>query len=373
MQSRAPQEAEDSYFRQLDAALKAKFRAIGGEPCLVCGEPIPAGAHWKDRDRHVCSPACNHKLVRRYKSKVTRGLAPAFGADARELSEAKKESARAPRYFATDPDAEFPYEHARWPIAGDVVERHGVETAYVPIEMAPSRADKDTAALIAACIKNGRVSPLAAVHLQSGAWTAIFLDVNGRPNRTELGRFVHRGRSYVAERRPNSLDVIGLSGINLGHEIISDVDNDGLSYRWRAPLFSPIWWLRLETPEWVKASESRRRATASRSAYLARMRARGDLTAEAEYIDPKEVFDAARWICGICGNAIDRARRWPDPWSVTLDHIRPVSHSGEHSRDNLQPAHWICNVIKGNSESHLDSESLHMTDERVPTINRELI
>jgi 5-methylcytosine-specific restriction endonuclease McrA len=351
MQPGAPQEAEDSYFRQLDAALRAEFRAIGGEPCKVCGNRIPATAHWKNRDRHVCSTACNHKLVRRYKSKVTRGLAPAFGPDARELAEAEKEAARAPRYFATDPAAEFPYEHARWPIEGDVIERHGVETAYVPIEMVPSRADVDTAGLIAACLKNGRASPLAAVHLESGAWTVIFLDGNGRPTRTEMGRFVHQGRTYVAEPRPNSLGVIGLSGINLGHESISDVDDDGLIYRWRATLFTPIWGLRLETPQWVEASESRRRATASRSAYLARMRAWGDLSAEADYIDPRQVFDAARWICSVCLRAIDKALTWPDPWSVTLDHIRPVSKSGRHSAANLQPAHWICNVIKGNSST----------------------
>ena len=346
----APQEAEEPYFRQLDAALKFEPRAVGGEPCQVCGEPIAHHAHFKHRDRHVCSPACNLKLVRRYKSKVKRGLAPALGSDARALEEAAVEAARPPRRFATHATSEFPYEHARWPIAGDVVERHGVETAYVTIDEVPSWPDDSTLSIIAQCISDPNVLPLAAVHVQSGAWTPVFRNKIGAPARMELGRFIHNGVTYHDERRAGSLDVIGFPAVSLARELISDVTPDGLTFRWEATLFTPLWGLNLWTPERLVLSDSRRRASASRGAYLARMRARGDFSGEADYIDPHAVFDAAGWMCGVCGDPMERTLVWPDPWSATLDHVQPVSRSGEHVEANLQPAHWICNVIKGNSE-----------------------
>ena len=46
--------------------------------------------------------------------------------------------------------------------------------------------------------------------------------------------------------------------------------------------------------------------------------------------------------CGICG----RFMRLKD---VTIDHIIPKSKGGANHIDNYQPAHKICNGIKGNT------------------------
>lgn len=39
-------------------------RATGGEPCIWCGDAIPANTHWIHRDRHVCGVHCNERLKR---------------------------------------------------------------------------------------------------------------------------------------------------------------------------------------------------------------------------------------------------------------------------------------------------------------------
>jgi 5-methylcytosine-specific restriction endonuclease McrA len=44
---------------------------------------------------------------------------------------------------------------------------------------------------------------------------------------------------------------------------------------------------------------------------------------------------------------VDRELRWPDPDSGSLDHVIPLIAGGEHSRENTQLAHWLCNVRKG--------------------------
>lgn len=51
--------------------------------------------------------------------------------------------------------------------------------------------------------------------------------------------------------------------------------------------------------------------------------------------------------CGICGEGIDLALEWPDPMSLTIDHIVPLICGGTNEERNLQPAHQICNFRKG--------------------------
>jgi DNA polymerase-3 subunit epsilon len=62
-----------AYWRWFEAHLSGGSRANKGEPCRICHEPIARNAHWKFRDRHVCSSECNYKIKRRFKSAVTRG------------------------------------------------------------------------------------------------------------------------------------------------------------------------------------------------------------------------------------------------------------------------------------------------------------
>lgn len=55
-------------------------------------------------------------------------------------------------------------------------------------------------------------------------------------------------------------------------------------------------------------------------------------------------------ICGICGLPINLSLPYPNPWSLTIDHITPVIHGGATSESNLQPAHFKCNRRKGDSQ-----------------------
>lgn len=66
-----------------------------------------------------------------------------------------------------------------------------------------------------------------------------------------------------------------------------------------------------------------------------------------ETIVRKTVYERDRWICGICGEAINPHAKYPDRMSASLDHITPISHGGSHTMDNVQAAHWICNVRRG--------------------------
>lgn len=47
--------------------------------------------------------------------------------------------------------------------------------------------------------------------------------------------------------------------------------------------------------------------------------------------------------CWLCGQPIDTRRRWPDPASLSLDHVRRRADGGHDSLDNLRPAHLRCN------------------------------
>jgi hypothetical protein len=63
-------------------------------------------------------------------------------------------------------------------------------------------------------------------------------------------------------------------------------------------------------------------------------------------IDRQAVFDRDEWRCGICKQPVDKALEWPDPMSVSLDHIVPMSRSGDHPYENVQCAHLVCNQTK---------------------------
>jgi 5-methylcytosine-specific restriction endonuclease McrA len=48
--------------------------------------------------------------------------------------------------------------------------------------------------------------------------------------------------------------------------------------------------------------------------------------------------------CGICAEEIERIE------DASLDHIVPLIRDGEHSEENCQLAHKLCNQRKGNRE-----------------------
>jgi len=64
--------------------------------------------------------------------------------------------------------------------------------------------------------------------------------------------------------------------------------------------------------------------------------------------DTRSVFMRDNWTCQICDEKVDPELQYPDPLSASLDHIVPLSKSGDHSQDNSQLAHLVCNFRKGN-------------------------
>jgi len=69
---------------------------------------------------------------------------------------------------------------------------------------------------------------------------------------------------------------------------------------------------------------------------------------ESEVFEPLDIFERDSWKCQLCGDAVDRKLRWPDPMSASLDHIVPLSRGGVHIPSNTQCSHLVCNVRRGN-------------------------
>lgn len=65
-------------------------------------------------------------------------------------------------------------------------------------------------------------------------------------------------------------------------------------------------------------------------------------------IGPVDLESLWTGLCGICGEGIDRAMKFPNPLSPSVDHIIPLSKGGGHVADNLQWAHFGCNASKSN-------------------------
>lgn len=69
--------------------------------------------------------------------------------------------------------------------------------------------------------------------------------------------------------------------------------------------------------------------------------------AEAAYKKAKKIIYGSQTNCAICGRAVDFDKKFPDPWSATLDHIIPISKGGDPAAlENLQLAHLQCNRQK---------------------------
>lgn len=71
----------------------------------------------------------------------------------------------------------------------------------------------------------------------------------------------------------------------------------------------------------------------------------------ADDIKPRDVYDRDNWICGICGDPVDKNIKWPDPMSPSLDHVKPLSKGGHHVWENVACSHLDCNVRKGDQFS----------------------
>lgn len=80
----------------------------------------------------------------------------------------------------------------------------------------------------------------------------------------------------------------------------------------------------------------------------------------------KKKILASQTICGICGQPVDKALKYPHPLSPCIDHIIPIDRGGHPSDiDNLQLAHWKCNREKANKLIFPKVETNETKDENV--------
>lgn len=85
-----------------------------------------------------------------------------------------------------------------------------------------------------------------------------------------------------------------------------------------------------------KAAKRRRR-------YKRRMRKNNGIV---EKFSREEIFKRDNWTCQICGEPVDPSLEYPDLMSASIDHIVPLSKGGNHTKRNVQLAHFICNSRK---------------------------
>lgn len=77
---------------------------------------------------------------------------------------------------------------------------------------------------------------------------------------------------------------------------------------------------------------------------IARRRANGNYK---KRVNRHSIADRDGWVCQICTEGIDPSAAWPDPSSLSIDHITPVSLGGDDSDENLRASHLSCNVRRG--------------------------
>ncbi|MFJ2779713.1 HNH endonuclease [Kitasatospora sp. NPDC087315] len=328
---------DSEYWQWRDEVLKTESRAKGGEPCRLCGEAIAPTAHWKQRDRHVCSPRCNATLNRRLNRQIERGEVSPPTVNAPD-----PQPSRGPQVFRTLPqDSPFPYEFLGYsPKPGDLVERHGSRTVYLPLSvLLPENIPWQVTAGAPDHWRLDRV--VFALHEETGSTCFYEVDESGTPTSLLLGQYLglHKVDTYTPfEARGRTW--------RWYQEIIRDIDQDGNEYTWTAHVCGfqdiPTLW----TPAYVARSQRLKRISAAASSYASRMRRLGQ-EGEIERLDPQAIFERDGWVCQICHTAVDPALSWPDMWCATLDHRVPVTAGGDHTSDNVQLSHWMCNLRKG--------------------------
>jgi hypothetical protein len=64
---------------------------------------------------------------------------------------------------------------------------------------------------------------------------------------------------------------------------------------------------------------------------------------KVEHCTAEEIGTRDDWICGLCGDPVNKACQYPDPRSPSIDHVRAVADGGTDTRDNVRLSHWGCN------------------------------
>ncbi|MFJ8053697.1 hypothetical protein [Streptomyces luteogriseus] len=272
---------DSAYWDWRDEQLKAGTRATGGEPCRVCAEPVSARAHWKHRNRHVCSPRCNLTLNRRLNRRIERGeitRPPAFSPD--------PQPARPARTFRTlAAGSTFPYEVQGYsPKPGDMVERHGsVITVHRAVDLPEHVIPWQVKPHAGGSWQLERVA--LSVHVQTGSAFYYLTDDTWTPTSLVFGAFL--GLQQLQDTFA-SFEAEGETW-RWYSEIVRDVDETGQDYTWTAFVCGkqslPSMW----TPAYAARSERLKRESRDAGSYAARMRKLA-LEPTVERIDPLAVY-----------------------------------------------------------------------------------
>lgn len=106
---------------------------------------------------------------------------------------------------------------------------------------------------------------------------------------------------------------------------------------------------------WEKKNPDKRREVAKRyrkknpdkwHTYTQRNRARKNKVIVLEMFSVSEIFARDGWRCQICGDRVERSGGPFSPLYPTIDHILALAKGGQHTRENVQTAHRICNLKK---------------------------
>jgi hypothetical protein len=135
-------------------------------------------------------------------------------------------------------------EFDRYPVAGDIIERHGQSTIYLTFsDRQIPQLVRDCFAPRIAAIDVMAEDTLFTWHPQSNAIgvTFIYSSKGGIPRRLVLPILLVEGRLIDhPHNEPISGTGTALDGIYRGREFISDVDDMGQEYRWEAEVFCPV-------------------------------------------------------------------------------------------------------------------------------------
>lgn len=94
---------------------------------------------------------------------------------------------------------------------------------------------------------------------------------------------------------------------------------------------------------------SRRRKSSTRDA-----KKRARWAVRLERISRSGVLARDSYACKLCDEPLAMHRQVPHPLAPTLDHVIPLAKGGDHADDNLQAAHFICNVLKNDGKRRRD-------------------
>ena len=69
---------------------------------------------------------------------------------------------------------------------------------------------------------------------------------------------------------------------------------------------------------------------------------------KSEFYTHTEIAERDGWQCQLCRKKVNKRLKHPDPMCASIDHIVPISKGGTDMRANVQLAHLVCNMSKGN-------------------------